>query len=70
MVTFSAQNAGNGISGLQISKISRGRGGGHAHGSPSYAGSMNMLWSDFWLDPPLDNLNCITCKYKRQSILN
>jgi hypothetical protein len=49
MFTFSAQKSRNGISGLQISKISRG----HAPRPPSYARSLNMLRSDFWLDPPL-----------------
>ena len=50
MVTFSAQNAGNGIPGLQISKISRE---GMPPDPSSHSRSLNMLRSDIWLDPPL-----------------
>ena len=50
MRTCSAQNAGNRISGLQISKNFRG---GMHPDPPSYARSLKMLRSDFWLDPPL-----------------
>jgi hypothetical protein len=57
MVTRSAQNAGNGISGLQISKIF----GGHAPGPPSYTMSLKMLRSEFWLDPPLATVRNPTC---------
>ena len=49
MVTFGAQNSGNGISGLQISKLFQV---GVPPDPPSYATSLNMLRSDFWLDPP------------------
>ena len=47
---YAAQNAGNGVSGLQISKIFRG---GMPPDPPSYARSFQMLRSDYWLDPPL-----------------
>jgi hypothetical protein len=47
---YAAQNAGNGVSRLQISKIFRGA---HAPGPPRYARSFQMLRSDYWLDPPL-----------------
>jgi hypothetical protein len=46
----SAQNAGNGISGVQISKNFRG---GHAPGPPSYARPRIMIRSELMLDPPL-----------------
>jgi hypothetical protein len=51
MVTCSAQNAGNRISGLQISNIFRG-------GACPDAMSLKMLRSDFWLDPPLVSFLC------------
>jgi hypothetical protein len=47
---YAAQNAGNGVSGLQISNIFRG---GMPPDPPSYARSFQMLQSDYWLDPPL-----------------
>jgi hypothetical protein len=45
-----AQNAGNGISGVQISKKFRG---GMPPDPPSYARPRNMILSHFKLDPPL-----------------
>ena len=62
MVTCSAQNAGNRISGLQISKIFRG---GMPPDSPRYAMSLKMLRSDFWLDPPLYSPEYITPTQKK-----
>jgi hypothetical protein len=52
MVTCSAQDAGNGISGHQISKSFRGA----CPRPPSYARSLKMLRSDFWMDPPLERV--------------
>ena len=39
--------------GFEFQKFSRGGGGGHAPGPPSYAGPRILLQSDFKLDPPL-----------------
>ena len=47
---FHAQNAANGIFGVQISKIFRG---GMPPDPPSWLKPANMLRSDFRLDPPL-----------------
>jgi hypothetical protein len=58
MVTCSAQNAGNRISGLQISKFFQG---GMPLDPPSYARSFKMLRSDFWLDLTLRNTCILSC---------
>jgi hypothetical protein len=47
---YAAQNTGNGVTGLQISKIFRG---GMPPDPSSYARFFKMLRSDYWLDPPL-----------------
>ncbi len=48
-----AQNAGNGVSEVQISKIFRGG----MPGPPNYVTYSRMIRSDFSLDPPLENTN-------------
>ena len=62
-----AQNAGNGVSEVQISKFFRG---GMPPDPPNYVTYSRMIRSDFSLDPPLvmSHLTTRYCTYCKKSV--